>query len=370
MDEKLKEIVSKISYKNYELIRIGSFWSTILTSAIDNQVLTDNIAIEGLKYSLAGLYGFLVFSRIENYTKEISAIKSTYGEIIDNYVKFMRDFNLNNPIQISTMHANMVEDGYLSINKKFEFDGKMVYDVNGLGPTNIMDGHGVCRHYAALLSDVLNAVGIDAFNLCVYFPVYVPTINLIDDKVGQSKEEICEIVRHYLFNPYDVKQIMEVVEKIMGVNSKRVEISLCNQKQKNIIKRIFGNHVICFAIQNGYSYYLDPTMRRIYHMDPDNLGKLCDYNVENINIKLLSSYFFNDSDLFEKMYKQVVNYYPTEEQDIINKLVQETTKIYEDNQDVCNKFYQENEENYQSISHNLSILKRSVKSKIINYEIS
>lgn len=154
MDEKLKEIVSKISYKNYELIRIGSFWSTILTSAIDNQVLTDNIAIEGLKYSLAGLYGFLVFSRIENYTKEISAIKSTYGEIIDNYVKFMRDFNLNNPIQISTMHANMVEDGYLSINKKFEFDGKMVYDVNGLGPTNIMDGHGVCRHYAALLSDV------------------------------------------------------------------------------------------------------------------------------------------------------------------------------------------------------------------------
>lgn len=363
MNEKLENLVANISYKNYELMINGAFFSTIISEVVKKSMLTDSLAIKSFNYVSAALYAFLVFSRLENYTKEMVTIKSAYGEVLDNYANLMNKFDLNNPIQISTMHANMVEDGYLSVNNKFKFDRKNVYDYNGINGANIINGHGVCRHYAALLSDLLNRMNIDAFNLTVCFPDYGLSIELLKNQVGQTREEIYANIRKYFINPDYANQIMEALDKLMEDNKKEFKVTLFNQKEKNIIKRILGNHAICFAVQNGYGYYLDPTMKRIYTMKSDDFGILCDDNIEEVKIKLFLSFLLNNKCVFDKMHGQVLNDYPSEDRETINMLVDDANKLYQENLDVCNQFYQENEEKYQTIAHNLSLLKTNIKSR-------
>lgn len=361
MNEKLKEIVSNISYKNYNRLESGTFWVALLFNIADDYVKSG--ILKGFNYATVGLYAYLVFSRLENHTKELTAINSAYNEIIDNYAKFMKEMELTNPIQIGTMHANMVEDGYLSLNNKFEFDRKNVYDSNGLCGVNIINGHGVCRHHASLLTDVLNKMEIDAFNLVVCFPDYGLNIKILDDEVGQTREEIYANIRKYFVDADDANQILEAIDEIKRIKNSELEVSLFSQKEKNIFKRIIGNHAICFAVQNGYGYYLDPTMQRIYHMIPDDFGVLCDDNIEEIKTKLLFSRLLNSRDIYDKMYTKFLNDYNSEDRETTCRLVDETTKLYEDNRDICDKFYDDNKEIYQSVSHNLSLLKTNIISR-------
>lgn len=359
MDEKIKEIVSNISYSNYGLVRSGAFWSAFLTNIANGYL--NNIPLYGFTYTTAVLYVFLVFSRLENHTKELTAIRSAYSDVLDNYAKLMHDLGLSNPIQIGTMHTNMVEDGYLSINNEFKFNRDNVYDYKGIYGTNIINGHGVCRHNASLLSDLLNKMEIDAFNLAVCFPDYALSIEILDGEVGQTRDEIYATVRKYFIDPNAVDQIVEALDEIIKSNGAGIKVSLSCKEEKNILKRVLGNHAICFAEQNGHGYYLDPTMKRIYYMDSEEFGILRDENIERLNMKLYSSCILNNLSTFEKMYGKVLNDNPSDYR--ATRLVDETTLLYENNRDICEQFYRDNEEIYRNIVHNLSYLKANHRSR-------
>lgn len=360
MDKKLQEIIGNISYKNYELLKGGSFFTALLLSIINSN---DNIIVKGVNYASLCLYLLLSFSGLEKYTQDMITIKSSYGEVLNNYSNLMKEFGLDNPVQISTMHSNMVEDGYLSVNKNFEFERKNVYDYKDISGTNIINGHGVCRHYVAFLTDLLNTMNIEAFNLGVCFPNYGISIELLDNKTGQTREEIYAKVRQYFLDPDDANQIMKVFDEVNRESGKEFIINLFAQKEKSILKRMIGNHAICLAVKDEYSYYLDPTMRRVYAMKPNDSYGLSDENIDDINIRKLVSYLLNGRDMFNKMSHQLKKNYPSEDRERVIEMMNDTTKLYKENRDVCEKFYQDNEESYQGIAHNLSLLNTNIRTR-------
>lgn len=182
MSEEIYKIVNSISYKNYELLKTELFWTSVVSNEINKRAFCDSALGDGITLCILGAYIFLAFSKVRNNTKEFVIIRENYSRILDNYSKLLEKFDLDNPVQISTMFSNMVEDGYLSVDKTFKFDRLNVYDYSGLGGTNIINGHGVCRHYSAFLTDILHNKDIDAVNLGVCFPDYGFHIELFDEK--------------------------------------------------------------------------------------------------------------------------------------------------------------------------------------------
>lgn len=300
---------------------------------------------------------------MRNNTKEFVIIRENYSRILDNYSKLLEKFDLDNPVQISTMFSNMVEDGYLSVDKTFKFDRLNVYDYSGLGGTNIINGHGVCRHYSAFLTDILHNKDIDAVNLGVCFPDYGFHIELFDEKRRQTREEIYQIARKYFINSVNCDQLMDVIDRLVKENNKGIEVGIFEQKEKNIIKRILGNHAITFAYQKGVGYYLDPTMQRIYTLKEDGQYKLCDEGIEEIAIKIPISAFLNKNKSYKIINRHILNSSPSLARSDINGLVNNTYGLYQDNRDICEEFYRDNVDSYKEIAENLKLLKINFRSR-------
>ena len=310
-----------------------------------------------LFYSLS--YVFLTYylgnniAGSQNHTRDVKEIKVIYDEIITNYNKLNRVFDLNDPVEIYTMYNYMVYKGYLSKDKNFELSDKNSRDITLIYGANVINGQGVCRHIAIMLKDIFNDYGIDSNIVAVTMPSnVVVTMHKDDDKTIKTVDEMYDFVRKYINNEEQQKVFNEKIEQI----NEKISLSFRLEDKPNLIGRITGDHVITLAVKDGKSYTLDPTQSRIYKLKENDKNFLYDSETDKIKIHYAGLGFFG----LEK-YKNIklikANILlPSSSVEEDQVLIQRISKLCENNQDIFEQFYNDNSEMYNEISSKLMLM--------------
>lgn len=280
----------------------------------------------------------------------INEIGDLYQEFIINYNRLNKVFDLNDPIQISTMFNYLLYKGYLSVGKRFEFLDQKIWDVDGLDGVNVIVGKAVCRHISAILGDILNNYGIESFQLFVYSMGYRVDVTIIEQQ-KYTKEELVSWVQTHIIDEQTYEFLINVIEDFIDKKNENIELSAKVIENKNILDRIFGNHVITFSVKDGKSYYLDPTRARIYRTSEDDKNILYDDEFASISIRLLQSIVLNDFKTYLKMRENLVKRYSNITSEVEQRMVMDTIMKCNNNEDIFEQFYNENRELYDSISN-------------------
>ena len=288
-------------------------------------------------------------------TKDIIEIKNLYQEFITNYNKLNKDFNFDNPVQIFTMYNYLLNRGYLSKGKEYEFSSAQARDISQIAGTNVLTGRAVCRHTSALLGDILKDYGFQTGGLVAYMRSYIININTKSENLW-TREECVQWVRTHMVDERAYKLLMIAIEVLYDEHNKGMVIEAKTEDIKNPLKRFFGNHAITFAFDGKYSYYLDPTNERIYRAVDDHT--LMDAE-DQLSIKKGSSILVNDGASYRFMLQKLKENHPSIPLEEEKKLLEETRTLCENNMDVFDKFYAENEGLITDISDRVLSLRKT-----------
>lgn len=145
----------------------------------------------------------------------------------------------------------------------------------------------------------------------------------------------------------------------MEKQEKYAEFSYKQEEEKNFIKKIVGNHMICYSRYNGEDFYLDPTQTRIYRLRPNSNTLYDNEEDSNMKIKQTSSIFGNNAKDYARMRKMLANPNPSISLEKEQELVLETKKLCEQNMDIFEQFYNDNSEIYAEITNRLVKIKKN-----------
>ena len=290
-------------------------------------------------------------------TKEIKQIKESYNELIKKYNKLNKEFNLNNPIQIHTMYSYLVDNGYLSTGKKFEFSDSQARDYKSIMGANILTGKGVCRHISSMLTDILNDYNIEAGTLvgCTEKPII--NIKTLDEQ-KYTKEELITWIKSNTIDESTRNFLFEIINIFEKENSLKIELEYKTEEEKNILKKLVGNHAITYAYQDGNSYYLDPTQNRIYRKE-NNI--LTDLDIKITPKQFMSTIGFDNYKINKNIRNRQKEEYKTvsiEEQEELRK---DTLNKCKNNMDVFEEFYQDNADLYEETSNKILTIQKRIK---------
>lgn len=363
MNNLFKKGCNLINYKTYKGIDSGLLLSGILfgvsnltlnLSGISNGYFT---YVPSLFYLL---WAFWHYSDGSRYTKDVNELRNLYNEFIKNYNKMNKDFSNNDPIAIYTMFNFLVKNGYLSKDKNFETNNRC-YDLHTLMGLDIINGNGVCRHLAAMLSDILNDYGIPSFNTVCYMPVnnylVLPTC-----REKYSRENNHEFIRKYVKSSLERENLLRDLDTLEEYEIYLTfELAPRDKGEKKLEKT--GNHLITYSLYNDKSYYMDPTLFEVYRLNNFKNGILNDEYGKEIVIKKDLCYTQNDlTDKEIKMFLKYMENNPSsismlEEREIVNTVLLMCTN----NMDIFDKFYSDNHELYEEIANKLVKVKKKGK---------
>lgn len=360
MENKFYQVCNKINYGTYQKIQnsfasIG-FWTAISNIFTEQYPMLNSSLDIVYSASLVAYFG-LVLSNAKLHTKDMSEIRTFYQQFIQNYNKMNKDFELNNPIQIYTMFNYLLYEGYLSKGKEFQFSGEEARDINAISGTNIIMGKGVCRHISSMFKDILNDYGIEAYNLGCYCRTYNVNIN-IKEQQNFSYNELREWVKKHIIDERTNRFLNALIDE-MEKQEKYAEFSYKQEEEKNPIKKMVGNHVICYSRYNGADYYLDPTQTRIYRLNSNSNTLYDNEEDSDMKIKQTSSILSNTKKELLKMKKMLLNPNPGISIEEEQELVLGTKKLCEQNMDIFEQFYDDNIEIYDEISNRLEKIKKN-----------
>ncbi len=351
-NELIKKIFNKMDYNTYaELIERAnkiSFLSDLTSRLLaynDNKKIK---TIRNLLKLLSSIPFFISISHNEIYTKDVSEISELYNQFIKNYNELNKMLNLTNPVEINTLFSNLLYDGYLSKDKKFEFSEEQIKDIYNLSGADIITGKGVCRNISATLTDILNDYGIKSSQLSVFYDDSLEDIEAIKNELNRFLDEI-------LCND-NQKLIKELLKKIINKNHNTGLISDIVSLKKGV-EKIFGNHEITYSINNDKIYFLDPTHSTVYRLSKENRKILLE-NDEKVLITFQIK--TNHSKCVLNVNKELFSKYKRITKEKEEKLIKETNIIYKDNKDIFDKFYSDNNELYGEISNKLLSIKKSL----------
>lgn len=357
----LKKLCGQIDYNTYKKIQ-NSFRYLIYGMVIaNNSVLSQYPTLNNygvvLLYLFAAAHFGLAWSGYEKYTKDILEIRNLYQDFITNYNKLNRTFSLTNPIQIHTMFSYLLGEGYLSADKNFEFDSKESRDITGLQGMNVIAGNAVCRHIAAMLTDILNNYGIESNQLGVFLPGYRLEIKKLDHQ-KYTKEDLVNWAQTHI----EDEEVYNIAMKFIKLAYEKelcIEMSMEIVKDKSILKKIFGNHAITFSVMDGKSYYLDPTNERIYRLMENEKNILySDDKHPKVRITLASITELNGNKDYLQIQKKLQHQYPSETIEEERRMVTQTIATCKNNMDIFDQFYSENSDLYREISSKVLRIKK------------
>lgn len=151
---------------------------------------------------------------ILNYTKkyqdQININKEIYKEELKLYKQILKDakdlvYNLgidNNSISYSIIISNLLWQGYLSVNKTFNFnstDNEKFLDLAGLESFDVILGEGCCRHLTPFLDDILSELNISAKDIINYTVPIKPNRKAII-KIERKDDENYPYGTYYLYD--------------------------------------------------------------------------------------------------------------------------------------------------------------------------
>ena len=377
MDQKLKELCGGIDYNNYWALQ-RVFTVTGLTSSLLNitssmlSIFAEYNPLYSSAGNIAAIEGFSVFTALwlsfflgKSHNKNIKEITNLYNEFIINYNKLNKTFELSNPIEIYTMFNYLLRNGYLSVNKEFEFSKENVKDIRDIMGVNVINGQGVCRHIAPMFTDILNNFGIESCQLGVYsrgVNLNVLNVNVLDYQ-KYTKDYLIAWAKTYIPDEIAYKHMVDLINKLIDEEHLNIEIVPAVIEDKNPIFKQLGNHTMTLAYKDGKSYYLDPSLDEIYRIDIKKDYTL--YGKPNIDIPIIKasiSHFCNNQDLdsYLKIKHIIESKCPSISLEKEIKLIYNTKNKYTNNMDILEHFYNENKGLYEDISSRMLKLKKPI----------
>lgn len=345
MENKLmNNIFQNMDYNTYKKIdkisTISSIYGTvnpIFIASINcpplEIILTTYVLLNQVYFGITNLF------YCEQYTKEIAEISNLYNELIDNYVKFNKEFNLEHPIEIYQLYNYMLHNGYLSKNGKFKFGESDVKDIWSLLGVNVVTGKAVCRNIANMLNDTYNKMNINAYTYSCYLDSNAILFDTL--KFNISTLEIM------LENTSDNNERKEIENLILA------QKKLLRNYKPPLIKN--ANHLINIASKDGICYITDSTNQTILKKEDDkeykNVLKLDLVSPLGSKVKLIKSKGEYDK-------KREILLLPNSSVEEDNKIITNINALCNNNLDLLNKFRCENSELYNDINNKLIKIKK------------
>jgi len=217
---------------------------------------------------------FLIKSCCEKEKIEYVNIFDEYNNIIKDISLFYKnDLKINNPIEAYICYTSMIKLGYFSDNYDYKYQVASNEVIGNYG-INIIDGNGVCRNNASLLTDVMSSMGYDAYTICC---------NLINTNKPIDKET-------YIYNNHLLRKKTSILDFDINFDTKEI-----------------ANHAVTVVKYNDKLYIFDPTNNSFFI---EENHKYIRYDFTKIDIKenfqleesLVLSYIYgiiNQDELFK-----------------------------------------------------------------------
>lgn len=326
------KLMNKINYNSYKIIQeIGlpssavNIFSSFLFSS--EPTISNTLLLAGL--CQLGLTTLLRTGELKDL-KDIKEIRDIYDNVIKNYIKVNKIFDLNTPVELYTMFDYCLHNGYLSRNKEYKARLDNVKDVMPIIGSNILAGKGVCRHISCMFRDVLNEAGFENEILGVY--------------LGEG------FILDYLKN-----KISSVIDE-EELSRAKIQLEQRTSNNDYLLKnQDDANHVINFVTHDGQKYFLDATNSRMYNLNPERDLSLCDNYDEFIKIYFESSLCYNRKCDLDELRRQILFYSENQQENEEKRIA--TFSICKTNTDLFEKFYRENQEAYDEVSEKLARIK-------------
>ena len=156
-----------------------------------------------------------------------------YKELLEDYKKLVKELNIEESIDIATLYANMLWNGYFSINKEHNYDSTNATSAHGLLFSDVILGRGVCLAYADLLKDILNTCNKES---------QVIECTMKSSEFKEFKTYKPQIPRKLSSNEKCITKRKKLIEKLTTYISNRT-----------------GNHAITLIDDPDKTYLFDPT---------------------------------------------------------------------------------------------------------------
>ena len=334
MNKNIEKILKKMNASEYKSFRynVVTLANCFLILAYDSNFLSP-VYIISLS-SAASLFGLsFVLSKSDGvlYTKDFNDLRLLYDDIIKRYTKLNKEFDFKNPLEVYSCYIYMLNNGYLSSSKKFNYKNEDVNDFAERLGFDVVNGHGVCRHIASLLNDEFKDLGFSSAVASVSLP-----------------KKYIKIYDAEAFKPIIQNAINGIVPTTLLDDNNLSIVGPAFKYNKNIIGRFKTNHCINFVCYDGINYFLDPTNDMTYHLDKDFKTL---YN-DSYEAKFNKFYREGLSKKIELKRKLKENYFLDFRKE--DKIIKNTKKICENNNDMFESFYDDNCDIYNDISKRLS----------------
>lgn len=328
--KKFKQLCEQMDYKTYMDIskyfvgtNLGVSVAGLLASIDNPDVVYYTAGFIAANVMAELLY---VTSKGKTYTYDYAYVQKLYQEFISNYNKLNEIFGLENPVEICTMFNNVLNGGYLSKDKSFEYTTENIKSIIFMG-TEIMDGTGCCRHISTLLTDILNNNGINSTTVAGLITEWHTIYETIENNKEQPQTYV-EIAHSEMLD------------------------------HPSYLERILGNHAITFANKDGYNYFLDPTNYCFFRYNDSQKSLVCDDY--HFRIYPASSYILSGYKATNKSLKLLREHHPNIDSDTEIQMIENVEALYDDNQDVFEDFYDDNKDLCREIAEKTLALKKSV----------
>ena len=299
--------------KHQEYIRTIEFLGGIIASITANKYA--NIDIQTFTM-LPFLADTVLSQRTATFTKDYKEVKEMYDKVITNFSKLMKDFNIEDVVEIFAIYVYMYRRGYLSYGHSFEYNTNMK-DLPKLMGVDVIRGSGVCRSIASMLSDIYNKMAIESDTLVV----------------STSKDTIDSLEKI---------SIAHLNKNIKGKKFVKVIESLTQNTT-------FPNHLITAARKDNKTYILDSTNDGILFSRGKNSFYPYDDIVNSMKYnKLMTSYQKLFGMLNKGNLKNNINGESINQQDYFNKYIKAINFIIY-NRDYLDSFYHNNYYIYKDI---------------------
>ena len=290
---------------------------------------------KGYNYPKAFLMAHL-FSSNDNYEKysseitELMVVNQNYKVILQKTKQLSQELNLQNSLEIASLYTYLLWNGYFSENQSLTFQTSNRIMIDQHYSFDIMNGHGVCLNFSDMLTDFINDFDYSAATL----------INRLD--VNYKRDYMPKIERKVGKDRLGSK----ILGKIMTPISNKV-----------------GNHAFTLIKENEQMYIYDPTNLMIFDIkDKFNCDNVC--GTGSSKIKPYFSHFINKSGKAEET---LVNFnmetifrLPYDRKTFICTF-EECFEKFSNNTYLLNRFYDDIHSNIESISNNVSNIKKLIK---------
>ena len=262
------------------------------------------------------LYNYLYTCANDSIYQEL---KKDFDKVLDNIESLANTFDFKTGIEISTLNAFLLHEGYLSITDKYIYktgisDIREFLDDKTLHVAlKVFTGYGCCRHTASFIKQVL-----DRFNIK-------------NNMVRVDNNEID-------YNINEIRLFLSNIHKKMSKNP---------------------NHAINYISENGYNYFLDLTSNQL-----KIFGAANQYASSVDGYNLLLPLYSYDYSLYNNEfidYRKVPQLTESQADYLIDK-GNNTINICDANQDLLVEFYLKNFNYYRRINENYNKIYEKEKS--------